>query len=190
VTRKPLQTHGRLVETWNPPADRFCQYEQSDRDWVEFFGFAGGGTYGEPKLVDLYDVRDLEENLVGYTDHNPADCRWGGMHVPVMTETPVSIWGPDLGFARREDQVIQEVQVNIMSYAVTVRVDRDGQPIRHCFDCWVINIMDAPKLAVCGWLKCLGEDNIHKFASDLHRQAFDYQRRHPTLVDRFTARHG
>tara|TARA_R110002110_G_scaffold106497_3_gene266986 strand:- start:340 stop:900 length:561 start_codon:yes stop_codon:yes gene_type:complete len=185
MDRKPLQSHGRYIETWIPPAgDRFTEYEESDRDWVEFFGFGGGGTVRR-KLAGLYDVRDREENLVGYTDMNPADCDWGYMDVAVMTEKPIRwVQDPDLGFAT-EDELIQRVRVEVMPYAISFRTScRDPNESHHDFSCWVIDIMDGPKLAVCGWLKCRGEDNIREFAHQLHMQARDYQMRHPTLVNR------
>ena len=172
---QPLQTHGRHIETWKPPAgDRFVEYEESDRDWVQFFGFGGGGTTRR-ELVDFYDVRDREENLVGYTDMNPADCRWGYLDLAVMTEEPCI--RPTEMVSMSRDCGYELVRVEALPYRMEFWTRGDPREKRHDFLCWVIDIQDAPKLALCDWLKCRGEDNIRQFASDLRRQAHEFERR-------------
>lgn len=74
---KPLQTHGRRVEKWHPPAgDRFTEYGPEDEKWMRPLGL---GTVRDHGLAGLYDVVDEHMELVGYYHISPTDRMYRGL---------------------------------------------------------------------------------------------------------------
>lgn len=161
---EPLQTHGLTREVWIPPKERFVTYEASDEAWAKPLGLGKVET----KPVDLYDVRDQRNKLIGYTSHNPAKyIEEGCMDINVRVADSPSmrrreIWGGEpIDFLKM--QPYQTIRLRIY------RIDMYG----HNYWTWVADICDAELLARAEWIKCIGEDHIHRFASELRFRAYE-----------------
>jgi len=159
-----LQTHGQTVQTFVPPKTRFIQYEKSDEDFCVYAGIA---TY-KTEPVALWDVREHNGNLLGYTRHNPNDalCQSGsGIH-------EVRIMEPVGGFKiqRLSEYVspaVRRVQVRINTMTWSFKPN-----VREEFVCWFADLCDAEALARGRWLECVGDDNIEHFTHELARKAY------------------
>jgi len=168
---KPLQTHGRYIEEWIPGNDRFCQFESSDEEWARPLG------YGEVvrTLAKLYDVRDIDTSLIGYTKCNPTDDFLGGhLYVPILTENPPTIVDPVKDDWAQLDTPAYEA---LAVHAHTISLE--GWDSHYLT--WIVDLSDAEKLARCGWLECLGEDNIRKFVHDLRMRRWKQEQQMRTF---------
>lgn len=156
---KPLQTHGLFEERWIPPKERFVVYEKSDEEWCRFFGI--GEVVQEP--VQLFDVRDGNTELVGYTNRNPAIeiekyGKWK-IALPIISRSRICMFGegnPVDGW-----NGIREVFVYIRRFSY----------MRESFLAWQCCIHDAEALLRAGWIKCIGEDNIEQLAYEIRKRS-------------------
>ena len=160
-----LQTHGKTVRKFVPPKTRFVQYEQSDE---AFCVYAGIAKYSE-QPVALWDVREQNGKLLGYTRHDPnvALCRSGSPYHSVR------LMEPRRGFSIDRPSMMDTNSVR----TVELRTDTYNWSFAPhmptlTFICWFACLGDAEALARTGWLECIGEDCIDEFAYDLAREAY------------------
>jgi len=156
---KPLQTHDIKDKQWHPPKSNSPYYSYDVNDtWLEELGL-GHYTY---TLANLYDVRDWNGRLLGYTRYNPIDCNYSGLMVQASTDVfPTrSIWNaPSI-----EDHIsYKRIKINVCNYAID----------NEYFRCWrVSNVEDAIALVKCGWIECLDQDNISRFCCRIYEQHY------------------
>ena len=172
----PLQTSGLLVETWVPPKTRFVTYEKRDEEWARFCGI--GHVKTEP--APLYDVRDEQSELIGYTKWNPVDQVKTGnpymrLHVFEDLLDRFDYQWPS-GKVRYKEIKVRDIEVRIGSIGFSVSGD-------FC-EVWRARLQDAESLVRCGFIECLGEDNMEKFCRELRRRAWAKMDRHLMQVVR------
>lgn len=151
-----LRSHGCVERKWVPTKGRFTSLEAKDESWARFFGL--GRITTAP--FELYDVRDWDNKLVGYSDMDPS--KWGRdrMLVPVgrcFQEMLASHSTP----ARRG---------SVKNIEVATRLHTIGMEY---FVFWSVRIEDAEALTRAGWLKCIGQDHLEEFCYGLQRRAYE-----------------
>ena len=156
-----LRSHGLFESRWIPPKGRFVSLEAKDESWARYFGLGSIET----RQMELYDVRDWDNKLVGYSSYDPASCRQNRMLVAVL-EDAEPFW------SYRSDKCERTGRVKSIEVAI-----RRVSVCHESFVCWFIRIQDAEALARGGWLKCIGEDRIDDFVWDLQRRAYVTERR-------------
>lgn len=150
----PLQTHGIYDETWVPPKTRWITYEKRDEQWARYCGI------GEivRSLVPLYDVRDEEGKLLGYTRHRPD---YNGFELTLRKAHPRSrIW---FGYREIKPPDTRCIEVFVQRYGLC------GQN----FLCWKAQLSDAPDLIECRWIEVIGEDCIQEALELAERRLYD-----------------
>lgn len=152
-----LRSHGLVESKWIPPKGRFVSLEAKDESWARYFGL---GTI-ETRPMELYDVRDWNNKLIGYSGMNPANCRNGQMLVAVLEDAD-AVW-PSL--SKRPERFGDVKSIQVYTRLLDVKRER--------FICWLVRIDDAESLARGGWLKCIGQDRLEEFCWDLRRQAYE-----------------
>jgi len=151
---KPLQTHGRYVETWVPPVERFVRYERSDERWARPLGI---GTV-KSELEALYDVRDERRNLIGYTVHNPMCIRNRPFLTLTYAECPsYRRWRPEEILVRAEER---EIYLEVVDYGMGNEIFRN----------WQASLQDSLLLIEMGWVSVMGRDNRHDWEYELRRR--------------------
>lgn len=169
-----LRTHGQVTRTWVPPVDPsgMIVYDESDKEWADY---AGLSRYKE-EPVDLWDVRDYQDQLLGYTRRDPAlyfrECRGLPYLVPILR--------PARGFPFTNPfdspdpikyEPIQKARLELRPYQFSFMCE-DGVRRGRRFICWFTSTGDAANLAITGWIECEGVDCQHDFAYKLARKAY------------------
>lgn len=149
---KPLQTHGRYVETWVPPQERFVRYEKSDERWARPLGI---GTV-ERRLQDLYDVRDEQFGLLGYTYHNPVMESPRQLIELAFLEDCESLWRADSHAPSKVREIA--VRTKVCGFR--------GERFVH----WAVALEDAGFLIESGWICAFGCDNKYEWMHELKRR--------------------
>ena len=183
----PLQTHGlcKTVEVWLPPRDgRFVSYDNVDEAWMRPLGIGKVVNKPNPLLpVDLYDVRDENGDIVGYSELNPVDYWDRGsrdLRIAVIDTFP----RPAGLFNRLADpfeelDTVREIRIRISTFSIGFDgpIGRDHPPDQR-YLYWSVRLSDAPALIMGKWVKLIGEDNIKKFANEMHYRAreLEYKR--------------
>ncbi len=163
---KSMQTHGLFDETWHPPVSRskFVTYTKDDEHWLRPMGLGRV----QKTIRNLFDVRLNDRTLVGYVDIDPTKSDRPWLHLPVIL--PESVYDdPMLCSDRRE---YRQVTMDVQWFGVG-----DMQ-----FACWSIgSALDAALLVQIGFIKLLGEDNLHRWSSELRRMHYARQERFCSL---------
>lgn len=158
-----LRTHGCVETKWVPTKGRFTSLEAKDESWARYFGL--GKIVTVP--MELYDVRDWDNKLVGYSEMDPAKLgrnrdKW---LVSVLEDDGLALRWPHEGYSRNACVKTIEVATRLC------RIQSDS------FVHWSVKIQDAELLARAGWLKCIGQDRIEDFCWALRRRAYERQYR-------------
>lgn len=160
---RPLQTHGKYTTRWVPPkADRFTVYESSDEAWARPLGLGSA----EQCLVNLYDVRDERNDLVGYTQHNPESYHkrkqfslWIGCLQDL--EHPEMRFGQVRYDSRRTDSFCR-IEIRLVEFVYY------GER----FVSWHVPLQYGAQLMDAGFLACIGPDHRSRYVAEL-RQRFE-----------------
>lgn len=176
---KPLQTHGlcKTKRVWNPPKlGRFMAADKSDEHWMRPLMMAGdGGRWGtisvvpdERYPVDLYDVRDERNELIGYSSLNPCDqwnSRWPELVLNVIAPEDRYIRG---AITPEESCGYKQITIRVTRWRAS---DED-------YVAWQARFSDAFALIRGGWLKVLGTDNIREWEYIMRQKQYDREFRH------------
>ncbi|CAB4191756.1 hypothetical protein UFOVP1229_124 [uncultured Caudovirales phage] len=166
---KPMQTHGLFDETWHPPVSRskFVTYTKDDEHWLRPMGLG----HVKKTIRNLFDVRLNDRTLVGYVDIDPtkSDCPW--LQLPMIL--PSSVYDdPMLAPGRREYR-------RVTMYVELLRVRVSDMQL---FSCWTLeSALDASLLVQVGFITLIGEDNLHRWSSELRRKHCARQERFCSL---------
>jgi hypothetical protein len=159
---KPMQTHGLFDETWHPPVSRskFVTYTKDDEYWLRPVGL---GRI-EKTIRNLFDVRLSDMTLVGYVDVDPTKTNRPWLNLSVILpssefDDPMSGPGPN----RREyNQVTMNVRLVVLGESR--------------FACWILeSAIDASLLVQIGFIKLIGQDNLHRWSNELRRMHYARQ---------------
>ncbi len=156
-----LRSHGCVERKWVPTKSRFTSLEAKDESWARYFGL--GRIVTIP--MELYDVRDWDKKLVGYSEMDPSKCWRDRMLVSVLEERVV-------GRCFQETLVSQSTPArrgSVKTIEVATRLHTIGMEY---FVSWSVHIEDAEALARAGWLKCIGKDHFEEFCYKLQRRAY------------------
>jgi len=150
----PLQSHEIYEEHWIPTGGRFWSLTQSDESWARYFGL---GEIIREKAA-YYDVRDWEDNLLGYTRWNPIkyECE---RHVQIPIHTSRPLLPRPMDGTRMEAGPETFTVVAIMVNQLCIN--------EHRFLTWTVRALDVEALLRGGWMTSLGEDNIDNYAHKL-----------------------
>lgn len=160
---QPLQTHGQYTTQWVPPkSDRFTVYDAGDEAWARPLGL---GTV-EQCLVNLYDVRDERNDLVGYTRNDPvAHYRRHGytLHVHCLDcdDYPTFHRKEDRGLPC-EPKPFRHIEIRLVQLEVC------GER----FLSWHVPLQYGAQLMDAGFLACIGPDHRSRYVAEL-RQRFE-----------------
>ncbi len=160
---QPLQTHGQYATRWVPPkADRFTVYEPSDEAWARPLGLGSC----EQCLVNLYDVRDERNDLVGYTRYNPESYH---------KRKQFSLWIGSLQDCEYKKISVAQVRHDafrpdsICSIEIRlVKIVISGER----FVSWYVPLQYGAELMDAGFLACIGPDHRSRYVAEL-RQRFE-----------------
>lgn len=170
---QPLQTHGQYTTRWVPPkADRFTVYDAGDEAWARPLGLGSV----ERCLVNLYDVRDEHNDLVGYTRHNPEayhrrkqfslwigslqDCEYEKMSV---AQTRHDAFRPDS---------ICSIEIRLVQIVIS------GER----FVSWYVPLQYGAELMDAGFLACIGPDHRSRYVRELRQRAEERDWQHHMRV--------
>ena len=152
---EPLRSHNFFDRRWVPPAgDRFCQLEPGDEKWASFFGL---GHYVETKKK-LYDVRDSEGDLIGYTRYDPTQND-GRRYLDIPLCTAAAVQRTDEAIIQND--TFQMVRVSVGKYNFD----------DYIFLCWFAALQDAEVLVRTRWIEYLGEDDRERYLYELRIRA-------------------
>ena len=152
---EPLQTHG--LKVWATPLPgRFVTYDESDRAWMEPLGL------GRMVLDSLYDVRDVDFTLVGYTRARPTYER-RSIQIGLVESAIGSV-------AYRPCIILEQPKFRTIEIR-THLVHWDGDPRV----CWVVSPSVACDLILTPFIVAIGEDRKHKA---LHDYRYEKMRHH------------
>lgn len=169
---RPLQTHGKYTTRWVPPkADRFTVYEASDEAWARPLGLGSV----EQCLVDLYDVRDERNALVGYTRHNPESYH---------RRKQFSMWIGSLLDLERPEMRVAQLRHDAFKPDSICRIEiRLVQLVYYGehFVSWHVPLQYGAELMDAGFLVCIGPDHRDRYVRELrdrwHERDWEYQMR-------------
>jgi hypothetical protein len=138
--------------------------EAKDESWARYFGLGRIET----RPMELYDVRSLNNKLIGYSSYDPAKSRHPLVEVAVLDGREDRRW-----YLNRSEPVKRGLikTIQVMTHLFAVEGER--------FVCWYVRIEDAEELARSNWLKCIGEDNLEEFIWNLR------DKRHKEECERF-----
>jgi hypothetical protein len=158
---KPLQTHGIMVDTWIPPKHPFVQYEPRDEAWGRY---AGVGRI-ESRLAELYDVRDENNELIGYTKKHPVEAMEFSRGGQYLTQVAVSVPMPYLAHDFSKPSPYRRIALDFRMH----RFACDGDD----YLSWFARLVDGELLVRSRFIECIGQDHINEFAFAIRRRYLD-----------------
>jgi len=160
---QPLQTHGQYTSRWVPPKpDRFTVYDASDEAWARPLGLGSV----EQCLVNLYDVRDERNDLVGYTQHNP-EAYYNRKQFSLWIGSLRDLEYPEIQVAQLRHDAFQpdsicRIEIRLVQFEIC------GER----FISWHVPLQYGAELMASGWLACIGPDYRDRYVREL-RQRFE-----------------
>lgn len=158
---QPLQTHGQYTSRWVPPkSDRFTVYDAGDEAWARPLGLGSV----ERCLVNLYDVRDERNDLVGYTRHNPEAYH---------SRKQFSLWigslqdmdNPEMRVAQmRHDAFRPDSICHIEIRLVQIAIHGER------FISWYVPLQYGAQLMDAGFLVCICPDHKSRYVAELRKR--------------------
>lgn len=160
---RPLQTHGKYTTRWVPPkAGKFTVIEASDEAWAHPLGIGSV----EQCLVNLYDVRDERNDLVGYTRHNPEAYH---------SRKQFSLWIGCLQDLEHSEMRLAQVRHDACRPGGICSIEFRlvefayyGQRVV----AWHVPLQYGAQLMDAGFLACIGPDHRSRYVAEL-RQRFE-----------------
>jgi hypothetical protein len=166
---QPLQTHGQYTSRWVPPKpDRFTVYDAGDEAWARPLGLGSV----EQCLVNLYDVRDERNDLVGYTGHNPEAYH---------SRKQFSMWIGSLQDLEQSEMHVAQMRHDAFKPDSICRIEIRLVQLEYNgehFISWHVPLQYGAELMAGGFLCCIGPDHRDRYVRELRRRWEERDYRH------------